>query len=310
MSDSLTEEPEILVYGTICLDRFLLAGQPGTNAVEFPGGEAFNTAVALAGFGGVRVALTGTAIGDDAEGLRLQELLTNHPLAQGIDLNRVPFVAGAVTPVCTVRVDEQGERFMSGRGFAEATPPPLDSLVFRNESPFVFTVDPNLGYSAVEATQKAARAGCFIISMDCAEVPEILAVSEIAMTSAEWIRRTLLGMSLENAARHITEQGAKIAIVTDGANGGVAFVSETSRIEHYAAITPPAPIRDTTGAGDVFRAGLCFFGVLHSKYGLKLSEVLPRGLRFASAAAAVHCTHLGGSSRSTITEIMRLTKSV
>ncbi|MBC8136982.1 MAG: carbohydrate kinase family protein [Fibrella sp.] len=296
----MIEPGRVIVYGTVCLDRFFLPGQSEAEATEFPGGEAFNTATALAGWG-VPVTLTGTAIGDDAEGLRLRELLRNHPLAQGIDLSLVPFVSGAVTPVCTVRVDEDGERFMSGRGFREVTPPELETILPRFAERPLFTVDPNLGNAAIEATLAAAKAGCPVVSMDCADIPEVLAVSDVAVTSREWITRAGRDKGIELAAKRIIDAGARTAIITLGAEGGISLTKHKySNIPglrrgdvfytYTAALLSSAqPVVDTTGAGDTFRAGLCLR--------LAMGGNLPSTLRFASASAALHCTIVGGGSR-------------
>ena len=286
----------MIVYGTVCLDRFVLTGQSDGDATEFPGGEAFNTATALAGWG-VPVTLTGTAIGDDAEGLRLRELLRTHPLASGIDLSLVPLVFGAGTPVCTVRVDETGERFMSGRGFQEVTAPKLETILSRFADRPLFTVDPNLGENAIEATLAAADAGCAVVSMDCAHLPDVLAASEIAVTSSEWVSRLSLG-STPAALRHMVSGGAKLAVVTEGVKGGECLRSGEVQSWRFPAAVPPSPILDTTGAGDTFRAMLCYCLNLRLTYGQERSDFSDTTfVRFASAAAALHCTILGGGSR-------------
>lgn len=274
--------------------------------MEFPGGEAFNTATALAGWG-VPVTLTGTAVGDDAEGTRLRELLQSHPLAQGIDLSLVPLIPGAVTPVCTVRVDVSGERFMSGRGFKEVTAPELETLLPQFTDHPLVTVDPNLGNSAVEIAQVAARSGCPVLSMDCSDVPEILAVSDVAVTSHEWIARRNPEASVDQAASRMINGGASIAVVTHGAFGGIGRQKDSGVTYRYSAVRDTrllgAKVLDTTGAGDAFRAGLCYmFARQHPD--------LTEALRFASAAAALHCTVLGGGSRSSLATVTELARHV
>ncbi len=287
----------VFVYGTVCLDRFVFAGGADAGATLLPGGEAFNTAIALAGWG-VPATLTGTAVGDDAEGLLLRELLQMHPLAAGIDITLLPFISGAVTPVCDIRVDARGERMMSGRGFKEALAPPLNLLLLGLAERPLFTVDPNLGESAVAATVAAARAGCRVVSMDCADVPEILALSEITLTSAEWVARIGKDATLADATRRMTDAGARAAIVTDGARGITVYAPETGAVEWHPSIAPDSPIIDTTGAGDIFRAGLC--------YGMARGEDIRESVYFARAAAALHCAKVGGGSRSSLAEVAAL----
>jgi len=275
--------PEIIVYGTVCLDRFLLAGMD--EVVEFPGGEAFNTATALVGWG-VRVALTGTALGSDPEADRLRHLLDTHPL--GVPREYVPNLPEAVTPVCTVRVDVHGERHMSGRGFREAVAPTWESIEPLFVSRPILTIDPNLGDAATETACRAASQGCPVVAMDFVHVPEVVRTCRILVTSQEWIARAGTGETPEQAVHRLAATGARTAIVTLGAAGGIVYDREAGLFT-FPAVVPPRAIVDTTGAGDTFRAGLCY-GLLHD---LTLQETLS----FAAQVAARHCTVLGGGSR-------------
>ncbi|MBC8103792.1 MAG: carbohydrate kinase family protein [Cytophagales bacterium] len=300
--------PEVIVYGTVCLDQFLrvdAGGSPLSEPFEMPGGEAFNTAVVLAGWG-VRVLLTGTALGSDRESDRLRALLDD-PVV-GLSRRRVPDLPNAVTPVCTVRVFPDGERMMQGRGYRDAlAPPPLPDTDFA-ACP-VFAVDPNLGTPATEAALRAASRGCPVVAMDFQQVPEVVRAACLVQTSREGLARfplpRLTNPEPEEAARHLAAMGARIAIVTDGARGGAAAVREGDRIvvQRYAS-TPVPKVLDTTGAGDVFRAGLCW-GLLPERGGCPL----PRLLRIASAAAALHCQTLGGGSRPPLEAVLRLAET-
>ena len=282
--------PDALVYGTVCLDRFVRVGHdgeplPGAEWIELPGGEAFNTATALAGWG-VDVVLTGTAQGSDPESDRLRALLDTHPL--GLPRARIPDLPGAVTPVCDIRVFPDGERQMRGRGFAQALPPPpLDFAAF--ERPPLLVIDPNLGRASVETARAAAAAGCPVVSMDFHRSAEVLAVSRIAVTSHEHIET-----SPGDAARAMVDAGAQVGIVTQGKKGGTAATADG--LFPFAAVSIGQAL-DTTGAGDLFRAGLC--------YGLLQALSLPETLAFAAAAAGLHCRTLGGGSRPSLTQVWR-----
>jgi sugar/nucleoside kinase (ribokinase family) len=291
---------EAVVYGTVCLDRFVFVGPDGEPAddasvQEMPGGEAFNTAAALAGWG-VRVLLTGTAVGSDAESDRLRHLLATSPLADGIDLRLLPTDPVAVTPVCTVRVFPDGERRMNGRGFAQAVaPPPLPAAVLASRP--LFVTDPNLGATAVTQTLAAYEAGCPILAMDFAAVPEVVRVSRVLVTSREMLaRQGIAPDDPESVAVHLVEAGARTAIVTLGPAGCVVAERDEG-VFHQPAFAVPG-ILDTTGAGDVFRGGLAY-SLLH---GLPLRDTV----RFASAAAALHCTVLGGGSRLPLEQVLTL----
>ena len=288
--------PEVIVYGTVCLDRFLPVDADGNPLTEMPeempGGEAFNTATALAGWG-VDVLLTGTAIGRDPEGNRLRHLLDSSAL--GLPRTYIPDDANAVTPVCTVRVFPDGERHMSGRGFAEAVAPlPLpDSLLAARP---LYTCDPNLGPPAVEAALNAAAAGCPVVAMDFAPIPQVVQVSRLLVTSREFLAKQGVPGAPEEIARRLLLSGAQTAIVTRGADGCLVADRDAGVFPHPAF--PLGDVVDTTGAGDTFRAGLCY-GLLRD---LSLSDTV----RFASAAAALHCRVRGGGSRVPVEAVQHL----
>ena len=286
--------PEVVVYGTVALDRFLRVnaqGQPLSEAIweEKPGGEALNTALALIGWG-VSVALIGTATGTDAEGRRLRELME----AEGISQQGIPQAPDAVTPCCEIRVFPDGERTMSGRGFAQAIAPPLPEGLFHHQ-PLV-AIDPNLGKSARAVALTAASRRCRVVAMDFAHDPDVVCVAQVLQISEESLRRWGGAQgSPEEVVTALHGQGAQFAVLTQGAKGGV--VASVRGIQHFTACAIPDAL-DTTGAGDAFRAGLC--------YGLVQRWEQDDTLRFARAAAACHCRRRGGGSKVPLEEIFSL----
>jgi ribokinase len=184
---------------------------------------------------------------------------------------------------------------MSGRGFAEAVaPPPLPASVLAARP--IYACDPNLGLPAVESAVRAAEAGCPVVAMDFASVPEVVRVSRILVTSREFIARQGVPGTPEAVARDLVRGGARTAIVTLGAEGGIVADREEG-VFPFSAFRPGG-IVDTTGAGDTFRAGLC--------YGLLYRLPLRDTVRFASAAAALHCRVWGGGSRVPLADVRRL----
>ncbi|WP_309712287.1 PfkB family carbohydrate kinase [Armatimonas sp.] len=268
-------QPSVVVYGTVALDRLLPA--EATQWQEFPGGEALNTAYQLSGWG-VDVALVGTAIGTDAEGERLRRLID----ATGLSRAHIPDDPHAVTPVCEIRISQDGERHMQGRGFAQAVAPPVPEALLAHKP--VVAVDPNLGQNALQTALRAAALGGSVVAMDFAHVPEVAAVATLLQYSPESLRR--FGPTQPAKSR------AHVEIFTQGDEGGT--VTDDTGSWHYSAY-PISDIVDTTGAGDAFRAGLC--------YGLLQGWPLNKTVLFASAAAACHCRRLGGASQVPLEEI-------
>lgn len=271
----MSAQPQVVVYGTVALDRLLPFGT--TRWQEFPGGEALNTAYQLSGWG-VDVALVGTAIGTDAEGERLRQLID----MAGLSRAHIPDDPSAVTPVCEICIGQDGERQMQGRGFAQAVAPPVPEALFAHKP--VVAVDPNLGTSALQTALRAAALGCSVVAMDFAHVPEVAAVATLLQYSPESLRRF--------GPAQLTKSKARVEIFTQGNEGGT--VTDDTGSWHYPAY-PSFDILDTTGAGDAFRAGLC--------YGLLQGWPLKKTVDFASAAAACHCRRLGGASQVPLEEI-------
>jgi sugar/nucleoside kinase (ribokinase family) len=75
---------------------------------------------------------------------------------------------------------------------------------------------------------------------------------------------------------------------TDGANGFVAGSRDVG-IRHYTPFQVDRPAVDSTGAGDLFRAGMLF--------GLDRGWPIEHCLRFASAAGCLACRTLGATSQ-------------
>jgi sugar/nucleoside kinase (ribokinase family) len=97
---------------------------------------------------------------------------------------------------------------------------------------------------------------------------------------AEEVLQPLTGTSEpEPALRALRRRHAGLLCVTLGDRGVMAL--EGDRLHYQSAF--PVQVRDTTGAGDVFRGGFI--------YGVRRGWSVPRILEFA--AAAVSCTRLG-----------------
>lgn len=287
---------EAVIYGTVALDRFFYEANFEI-VQERAGGEAFNTAVALDGWG-TSTLLAGTQRASDDEGISLGQLL-NDPqtgLSRARRWELHGDTAATVTPCCNIRVTRDGERTMSGRGFGQAVaPPPLPDTILSQCS--VFACDPNLGEPATRETLRAADFGCQIVAMDFFREPAIVRRAQILVTSPEAMRR--FGApefsTPEVAVRTWCESGgAQTAILTLGVEGGVVCDRDAGVFRFPAC--PVSQVVDTTGAGDAFRAGLC--------YGLLQQWTLRQMLGFASAAAALHCETPGAASRSSISIVL------
>ncbi|HLJ57852.1 MAG TPA: PfkB family carbohydrate kinase [Chthonomonadaceae bacterium] len=286
----MTRDIDVVVYGTVCLDlmwrveRLAAAGTYESILEERRtiGGEAANSAIALARWG-LKVALVGTATGDDNNGRLLRALFAEH--APEIDLTGVEVAPGEPTAYCVCIATPDGHRTMYGSGFVEMQCPALDPALARRAR--MFTMDPNAYRAGLEACAVAAAAGAEIVAMDYTGSPEVNRAAAISVTSETL---TPGAGSLKESAAYageLRDREGGTTIVTCGERGCFAAERGTAGVPavHYPALRPQCVV-DTTGAGDIFRAGLI--------YGRIQGWPLDRTVRFASAAAALNCAALGG----------------
>jgi sugar/nucleoside kinase (ribokinase family) len=286
----MSYEYDVLVYGTVCLDvlwRVETLPPPGgyVDILEERreiGGEAANTAIALARWG-VRVALVGNPLGDDEDGRLVRALFARD--APEIDLRFLPTSSSAFTPYCVCTATADGQRTMFGYRFTEMQPPPLDPALAASAR--LFTMEPNAYDAGAAACRVAAAAGAFTLPMDYARDPSVNAIASQVVTSSEHVGRDLPAAELTAFAAQVRDDYGPTTIVTWGERG--CFVAEAGKpgqsALHVPAYNAPSVI-DTTGSGDIFRAGL-LYGRLQDW------DLLPT-IRFASAAAALNCGAMGG----------------
>jgi sugar/nucleoside kinase (ribokinase family) len=276
----------ILVFGTVCLDRIRrvptlprLGGYiEVTDEQVLLGGEAANTALALKTWG-AEVALYGNSLGSGEAAVKLKELLDQKGLPPS------PEALGAgETPVCDVYVTPDGERTMFGVGFSTMQPTtPLDQMEFAGSW---FTAEPNMRVAAREAAKRAHAAGMKLYLMDFVEPDDPVFADGFWQSSTDWVG--FRGNTQKNVAwvREFVARHGCFTILSDGPNGLVAG-SPNMPTRAY----PPYPcacVVDSTGAGDMLRAGVLF--------GLDQGWAVSRCLQFGSAAGCLKCGSFGGTT--------------
>jgi sugar/nucleoside kinase (ribokinase family) len=132
-----------------------------------------------------------------------------------------------------------------------------------------------------------------LVAMDFFRPLDILIGATILQCSPESLGR--FGGPKGTSEEIVRALPAPTCILTEGAAGGL--VKEAEQLWRFPAY-PILDVIDTTGAGDAFRAGLC--------YGLVQNWSLQRTIRFASAVAACHCRRLGGAAQIPLQEIQAL----
>jgi ribokinase len=248
---------DILSYGTLGIDHILRVPHwPGpdvsthtlSEAVHL-GGKATNTAANLAAWG-LRVAISGTSIGDDTTALQFFDLVAQHP---SIDTRYIRRCEGQVSMYCLIFVNPQGERAIVGVNADQvAAAPPTQEMI---ADAGILTLDLYGGSERVEAARLAANLDRQVVIGDLRDSDHpVLKYTTVAIVSAAEIRLSYPGRSIKDFAARVLNHGPRVVIVTDGGNMVSVFTGDTE-----TRLTPPEiPIVDTTGAGDAVRAGVTF----------------------------------------------------
>jgi sulfofructose kinase len=261
---------------------------PAHSYRQIVGGMAANASISMARLG-LPVHLIGR-VGDDDAGRFIQSAVRELGIT-----SRLEAVQGGHTSVSSVIVDAQGERqIFNHRGDALAKAHPLSTRLLQGAQAVL--TDPRWGDGAAAALIWARENG--VLGMLDADVAPFEVLQRL-VPLAKWAVFSEAGLTCyaPNARTsgagliEALDAGAASAMVTLGEKG-VAWMHTKQRILHTQASFPVKAL-DTTGAGDVFHAALCF----------ALSELSPdadasqerQAIRFACAAAALKCTQRHGA---------------
>ncbi|WP_157015027.1 carbohydrate kinase family protein [Mesorhizobium xinjiangense] len=277
----------ILCCGEALIDMLPHHGEDDeTCYLPHVGGAVFNTAIALGRLGIETGFFSG--LSNDHFG----EILRNALKASGVGLAHVHF-ADRPTTLAFVRLVEGQASYVfydentAGRMLEERDLPALDdtvealhfgaislisepcgstyeTLMAREHENRIIMLDPNIrpGFIADAQAHKA-------------RIRRMAAMSDIVKFSDEDLRWLKGGDDIEAAAREYLADGARIVLVTRGAQGAIAM---TRDIE----VSVPAEIVklvDTVGAGDTFNAGI-------------LAALKEQNLLDKSALARIDAKHL------------------
>jgi hypothetical protein len=157
-----------------------------------------------------------------------------------------------------------------------------------------FTADPNHGALARRAVVTAHEAGMRTYALDFIRDDEQLPHGCFWQSSTSWVgQRGDLESNTRWLEAWITKH-ACTAVLTDGRDG--FLLGDRSKGVRRFPAWPIDGVVDSTGAGDVFRAGMLF--------GLDLGWPLVECLKFAASAGALSCQGFGAlgglTGRSTV----------
>jgi len=262
------------------------------------GGLAGTPAVALASLGG-RTGLI-TAIGRDEMGKMISRGLEE----QKFDCLKIYEVAGKASSTGLVQVEPDGKRCITVYGgcIGGLHIEDMDKEPFHNTK-YVHIGVPYPEEKLTLDTLKYVKENTgALTSVDSGNFSRelcdrILPWSDIFIPDDKTVRNTL-GLEPKEACKYYIEHGAKIACVTLGPRGAVAYDGKS----FYEQEAYPVDVLDTTGAGDNFHGAFL--------YGLVQGWKLPEILRFACVFSSLTCRGLGGREAiPTLSEVMDILKS-
>lgn len=258
-----------LILGSVACDEVIRLSAPlqvGGHNQGFPegrriGGGAANTALALTRAGDEVGVIS--AVADDDVGRWLLATLT----AEGIDTSLIQRDA-EVTTHSLVLVGNEGERTIVNRRRARVTPPE-PGLCRDAALLYVRSADP-----ALSALLEACVQHCRIV----AHIPPVtqgFRSAQILVGSRDDLSAGFLASPWQ-AGNIVAGEALQWVVITAGPEGATAYGKE--RTLHCAAPTVAAV--DTTGAGDVFAAGL-----IHAlARGDSLEKALETGVQWGTAS--------------------------
>ncbi|GAB2530431.1 PfkB family carbohydrate kinase [Paramicrobacterium agarici] len=240
----------------------------GAEDESFIGGNALNTAVQWS-LMGTSAAYYG-AVGPDDLGYRVRAALTRNKVK--IDgLTELP----GKTSTTLIRVEPSGDRIIAQDNFEVSADymPSAQALDEIARSAFVHIgMSPFASRIRSELAHRGAR-----ISQDCA-VSEGYDYLDVAFCSAGEGSAEARAM-----AREAVDGGARLVVVTCGADGSIAF--DGREWTSIPAVKIPSVV-DTTGAGDSYIAGF----VAARAGGKSVLDCMKAG----ASIAATTCQHRGG----------------
>jgi sugar/nucleoside kinase (ribokinase family) len=261
---------------------------------ETSGGSAANTVAGIAALG-LRSGFIGQVAAD-----QLGEVFTHDIRALGVEFATPPIADGVPTARCLILVTPDAQRTMNtflgaSQNLSQAS---LDEDQIRSASILYlegYLWDPEGPRAAmsraIEIAHAAGRKVAFTLSdsfcvdrhrsgfLELIERGDI----DILFANEHEIQSLAQSQDLESAIAAIAPR-LPLLVVTCSEKGAIAVEGATR------ASVPAEPIEqivDTTGAGDLFRAGML--------YGFDKGWQVARCLQFAAAAGALKCRGLGGT---------------
>jgi sugar/nucleoside kinase (ribokinase family) len=248
---------------------------------QMPGGQVSSAMVGVQRLG-LRATYIGK-VGYDNEGRMLIESMQK----EGVDCAGLMIAVGAKTQGAVIIIEQfSGERtilWYHDDGTRIAPEELKREMITRGR---VLHIDGFDTAAAIQAARWAHETGMPVtIDLDTAYpgIDALLPLVDCLITSQGLANELAGTMDEQEALKRLNRKfGCYLVAMTQGARGALAYVEE--RFIASSAFRPPV-IRDTTGAGDAFRAGFV--------YGLCKGMSIEETMRVANAVAALQCREMG-----------------
>ncbi len=268
----------VLCHGAICADlRLYLPRHPRPgdgvrvrSAIWTPGGNALIEARTLVE-AGVAVTLTGDTLGHDAPGDLLAAELARLKLNAGVARS-----AAAVTPVCHVLIGPDGER--SILAIRDEPPQALMPTATQIATSRIVSVTRYGPFTAEVATQARAAERTVVVGDALDPNDPFTAHADVIVTSARLLADIDLPLDQHINALHNRRRAT--IIVSDGPRPARIVWHADGQTQSAQITPPPIATTDSTGAGDVLRAGIVL-GILNNQ---PWPQILEHACALASTA--------------------------
>lgn len=282
----------ILAIGHCTLDYIgvvdrLVASEPSRELEQFStqgGGAAANAIVALARWG-VPTRFVGKT-GADVRGAEIVRTLED----EGVDVSSMVKQVGGVSQFAMTLIESathQKQRYYTAGTMVALALDEVDVDVLDGVS--ILLCDATHSEVEVMLMREAKTRGIPVVldaGRSTPQMAEAVSLADYVVASERFASQFTGVGELQSLCRALLERGPSTVVVTLGDEGCVGM-SADGVLHRQAA--HEVDVLDTTGAGDVFQAGIV--------YGLKQGWALPKSLSFATVAAGLSCTALGGRSR-------------
>ncbi len=265
------------------VDRFLEPdAQKEVLQFSQQGGGAVATATAALARWGAESAIVGK-VGNDARGRQIVKTLSD----EGVDISKCVLQDNAVSQLSMITIEQP-----TGRRQTVFTRGNVDPL---RKSEIDDNVLDSVDFLLVDGTHpsveiflmESARARGIRVMLDAQEntpsIREAVAHCDVLVASERFASQFAGVGELKSLCNALIEKGPTTVVVTLGDEGCVAMQAGDREMIRSAAF--PVQVVDTTGAGEVFHAGV-IFGLIQ---GWSLAKIT----RFANVAAGLTCSGIG-----------------